>query len=123
MWRGPGIVVGMGHPDPRPDQVLRAFLDRLHELNEWESDLSYHDGFAAGYALAAAQYEAALRFALGGQRTRSWRDAAERHHRAAQALRLRRAADTPGPRPGDHPGGPVDFDTGHPHAAPKSDGG
>lgn len=108
----------MGHPDPRRDQALRAFLDRLHELTEWECDLSYHDGFAAGYALAAAQYEAALRFALGGPKTRSRRDAAERHHRAARALRLRQEADEAGPRPGDHPGGPVDFDTGRPQRRP-----
>jgi hypothetical protein len=104
----------MGHPDPRPDQVLRAFLDRLHELGEWECDLSYHDGFAAGYALAAAEFEAAIRFALGGPKTRNWRQAAERHQRAVQARLLRQAADRPGRRPDDHPGGPVDFDTGRP---------
>jgi hypothetical protein len=104
----------MAVPDPRPDQILRGFLDRLHELSEWECDLSYHDGFAAGYALATAELEAAIRFALGGPKTRSWSQAAERHHRSVQARRLRRDADRPGRRPEDHPGGPVDFDTGRP---------
>jgi hypothetical protein len=120
-WRGDlffaasaGNRIGMGNPDPRPDQILRGFLDRLHELSEWECNLSYHDGFAAGYALATAEFEAAIRFALGGPKTRSWRHAAERHHEAARAWRLRQAADLPGRRPGDHPGGPVDFETGVP---------
>jgi len=106
--------------DPRPDQVLRAFLDRLHELSEWECDLSYHDGFAVGYATATAQFEAAIRFALGGPKTRSWHQAAERHHHAAQAKRLRQIADRPGRRPDDHPGGPVDFETGRALRSPSA---
>lgn len=100
--------------DPWAAQILRRFVDRLHALGEWESDLSYHDGYAAGYADCGAQVVAALRFALGGPGARTWRAAVGRHHRAVEARRYRREADRGGPRPGDHVGGPVDFDTGRP---------
>jgi hypothetical protein len=89
-------------------------LDRLHELCEWENELSFHDGYAAGYAAANAEMAAAIRFMLGGPATRSWRQAVDQHHWAVNARRRREAADALGPRPGDHPGGPVDFDTGAP---------
>jgi hypothetical protein len=88
----------------------RAFLDRLHELCEWEADVSYHEGFRAGYAAAIAQVEAALRFALGGEDTRTWRQAANRHTHALSGKELRELQDEPGPRPGDYLGGPVPWE-------------
>jgi hypothetical protein len=88
----------------------RAFLNRLHELCEWEADVSYHDGFKAGYAAAIAQVEAALRYALGGDDTRTWRQAAARHSHALHGKELRELHDEPGPRSGDYLGGPVNWD-------------
>lgn len=88
---------------------MRDFVDRLHQLNEWENELSYHDGFVAGYAAAIAQVEVALRFALGGPDARSMREAARRLHHALAGRELRERQDEPGPRPGDHKGGPVRF--------------
>lgn len=90
--------------DPR-----RIFLDRLHELCDFECDVSYHEGYAAGYAAAIAQVEAALRFAFGGDDTESWRLAANRHSHAVHGKQLRELNDEPGPRPGDHLGGPVSW--------------
>jgi hypothetical protein len=88
----------------------RAFLDRLHDLSEFEADVSYHDGFKAGYAAAIAQVEAALRFALGGEDTRTWRQAASRHSHALHGKELRELEDEPGPRPGDYLGGAVSWE-------------
>jgi hypothetical protein len=88
----------------------RVFLDRLHELCEWENELSYHDGYMAGYESAIAQVEAALRYALGGEDTRTLRQAASRHQHALAGKALRELQDEPGPRPGDHLGGPVPWE-------------
>jgi hypothetical protein len=88
----------------------RVFLDRLHELCEFEADVSYHDGFKAGYAAAIAQVEAALRFALGGEDTKTWRQAASRHSHALHGKELRERQDEPGPRDGDYPGGAVSWE-------------
>lgn len=100
--------------DPWAALAFQRFMDRLHDLCEWEQELSYHAGYAAGYAAANAQVEAVLRFALGGPGARTWRSAVGRHHRALEARQHRRHADRSGARPGDHLGGPVDFDTGRP---------
>lgn len=89
-------------------------LDRLHELCEWENELSFHDGYAAGYAAANAEMAEAIRFMLGGPDARSWHQAVDQHHWALNARRRRDLADAVGPQPSDHPGGPVDFDTGVP---------
>ncbi len=102
--------------DPWAPEVLRRFLDRLHALCEWEHGLSFHDGYTAGYAAANAEIVAVLRCALGGPGARTWRQAADWHLRAIDARRHRAHADRPGSRPGDHLGGPVDFDTGRPLA-------
>jgi hypothetical protein len=96
-------------------------LDRLHELCDWENELSYHDGYVAGYAAANAEMAEAIRFMLGGPTARSWRQAVDQHHWALNARRRRGAADASGPLPGDHLGGPVDFDTGMPLSPDLSD--
>lgn len=88
----------------------RAFLDRLHQLCDWEADVSYHDGFNAGYTAAIAQVEEALRFALGGDEATTWGQAATRHTRALHGKELRELQDEPGPRAGDHLGGPVSWE-------------
>lgn len=88
----------------------RAFLDRLHKLCEWEADVSYHEGFKAGYSAAIAQVEAALLFALGGEDTGTWRQAASRHTQALHGKELRELHDEPGPRAGDYLGGPVHWE-------------
>lgn len=87
-------------------------MDRLHELSEWECEVCYHDGYAAGYAAANAEFLAALQFALGGRKTRTLREAANIHHRTVVARRLREEADRREPRPGDYLGGPIDFERG-----------
>lgn len=96
--------------DPWAPEILRRLLDRLHALCEWETELSYHDGYAAGYAAANADLVATLRSALGGPHAQTWKQAVDVHHRTITARRLRAEADAPGPRPGDYTGGPVSFD-------------
>ncbi len=88
----------------------------LHELIEHFTDAAYTAGYQDGYAAADADLVAALTRALGGPDCPDYRTAVRRHHRLSDAKARRDEWDRTAsrPRPDDHPGGPVDWDTGQP---------
>jgi hypothetical protein len=104
--------------DPWAGQAFRLYLDRWHAHIEWETAVARSEGHACGYATANAETVSALKFALGGPDAKTWRQAVDHHHRVQDWQRRRAEADTTGSRPGDYPGGPVDWETGRPLSIP-----
>ncbi|WP_328339485.1 hypothetical protein [Micromonospora sp. NBC_00421] len=83
----------------------------------------YTDGVNDGHEGALGEVWEDLRFAFSGPRRKARRgtrgnltaaDALWWHHRAVDQRDARRAADRARPNVHDHPGGPVDWETGRP---------
>lgn len=74
----------------------------------------YERGYAEAMTLADVQTVGALMHALGGPECKDRGDAVRTHQKLIDARKAREAADRRAAGEHDHPGGPVDWETGRP---------